>query len=40
MKKGNFSDEQIVALLRDAEATTTVVTLTKDENILRRVIQH
>ena len=36
MKKGNFSDEQIVALLRDAEATTTIATLTKYENVLRR----
>jgi hypothetical protein len=37
MKKGNSSGEQIVALLRDAEVTTTVATLTKYENILRRI---
>ena len=29
MKKGNFSDEQIVAVLRDAEATTAVAAARK-----------
>ncbi len=29
MKKGHFSDEQIVAVLRDAEATTTVAAARK-----------
>jgi hypothetical protein len=40
MKKGNVLDGQIVALLRDVEATTAVATLTKYEYILRRVIRH
>jgi len=29
MKKGNFSDEQIVSVLRDAEATTAVAAARK-----------
>lgn len=29
MKKGNFSDEQVVAVLRDAEATTAVAAARK-----------